>query len=456
MLKRVLPLAGLFAAWLWGTFFAVAYRSDDPLLDHDEVYWIGSTYYYHLAFTQHATGHPAWRMLPARENPPVSKYVLGLGLALTGQPVTTLENLGYFYLLWLRWEKNPAATARTADEAKRAQVVAEAPPGFRQRILERRQAPLPRPVVRAARDTVMVCAVGGSLVFLLMGLAVGERLAGLAASQLILLHPVAVAAASHAMSDTIALLFALAAAWAVCAWYRCFAAPVPPAAGPGTTVTLLAGSALALACGAKMNALTVVMLAGLMVAQVMAQRWRARDPAAALRAAGHGLLMLGVAVAVFCAINPAIWNDFPGALAATITEHQRTESIQVDLRYPHPVGLAGKVAAVVELGFYGWPLFGIMLLVLAWGVRHWADLTVRGAVCWWLVTFVGVAQWLPFAWSRYVLPLLAPSVWLVGLCGSHLLQTLLARAAPARFSGRRALSPSASAGTPPAPAGPPH
>lgn len=437
MRKRVLLLVGLFAAWLWGTFFAVAFRADDPLLDHDEVYWIGSAYFYHLAFDRYEFGHPAWRMLPARENPPVAKFVLGLGLAAAGYPVTTLENLSYFYLLWLRWEKNPAATARTPDEAKRAEVVAAAPPGFRQRILERKRAPLPRPVVRAARDTVTVCAVGGSLLFLLMGLAGGERLAGLVASQLILWHPVAVAAASHAMSDTIALLFATAAGWAVFTWYRRFSGATPPEGKSGFTATVVAGVMLALACGAKMNALTVVLLAGLMVAQVMVQRWRESDTAALFRAAAHGLLMLAVGVVGFSAINPAIWNDFPGALAATMTEHQRTESIQVDLRYPHPAGLAGKFAAVVELGFYGWPLFGIMLVVVAWGLLHWSDRTVRFAVCWWVVTLVGVTQWLPFAWSRYVLPLLAPSVWLVGLFLSH----ALARARQIRLPGRRNPAP---------------
>lgn len=437
MRKRVLLLAGCFAAWLCGTFYAVAYEPDDPLLDHDEVYWIGSAYYYSLALTQWDWSHPAWRMLPARENPPVSKYVIGAGLAAAGHHVTSLENLSYFYLLWLRWEKNPAAESRTADEAKRAAVVAAAPPGFRQKILAHQRAPLPRPVVRAARATVTACAVAGSLLLLLLGLAGGDRAAGLIASQLILLHPVAVSAASHAMSDTIALMFSLAAVWAVFAWYGRFSDAEPPGARRGLPATLTAGGLLALACGAKMNALTVVILAGLMTALVIAQRWRAGERRAALQAGAHGLIMLVVGLAVFSAINPAILQDFPGALAATITEHQRTESIQVDLRYPHPVGLAGRIEAVVTMGFYGWPLFTIMGAIVGWCVlRRWADRTIRFAVCWWGVTLVAVTQWLPFAWPRYVLPLLAPSVWLVGLFLSHGLRHLVSLALRGK-TGRR-------------------
>jgi hypothetical protein len=36
----------------------------------DEVYWIGSAYYFDLAFVWGEWGHPDWQLLPARENPP--------------------------------------------------------------------------------------------------------------------------------------------------------------------------------------------------------------------------------------------------------------------------------------------------------------------------------------------------------------------------------------------------
>jgi 4-amino-4-deoxy-L-arabinose transferase-like glycosyltransferase len=271
-------------------------------------------------------------------------------------------------------------------------------------------------VVQAARDTLLVCAVLGSLLLFLLGTVAGDRVAGLIASQLLLFHPVAASAASHAMSDTVALLFSIAAAWAVLSWYRHFAHAPSPDLRPGWPHSLATGAALALACGAKMNSLILVLLAGVMVAFVIVQHGRNGFRREAIRAAAHGLLILAVGVTIFSIINPAILIDFPGGLAATVTEHGRTESIQVDLRYPHPVGLAGKLEAVISMGFYGWPLFSLMLATVIWAVaRRWHDDAVRFAVCWWLIALAGVTLWLPFAWPRYVLPLLAPSVWLVGM-----------------------------------------
>jgi 4-amino-4-deoxy-L-arabinose transferase-like glycosyltransferase len=438
MRKRLTLLLGCFAAWLAGTVAWLATQSDDPLLDHDEVYWIGSAYYYDLAFVQWDWSHPAWRLQPARENPPVSKYVIGLGLAVAGHHITTIDSLSYFYLIWLRWEKTPDAQARTVDEEKRARVVAAAPPGFRQQMLERKRAPLTRPVVQAARDTILVCAVLGSLFLFLLGTVAGDRLAGLIASQLLLFHPVAASAASHAMSDTVALLFSIAAAWAVLSWYRHFAHAPASDLRPGWPHSLAAGAALALACGAKMNSLVLVILAGVMVAFVIVQHGRNGSHREAIRAAAHGLLILAVGVTVFTIINPAILSDFPGGLAATVTEHGRTESIQVDLRYPHPVGLAGKLQSVISMGFYGWPLFSLMLAIVIWAVaRRWHDDAVRFAVCWWVIALAGVTLWLPFAWPRYVLPLLAPSVWLVGVFFASGIRSLGDRLPGLRPAGTR-------------------
>ncbi|MBL9187782.1 MAG: phospholipid carrier-dependent glycosyltransferase [Opitutaceae bacterium] len=416
MRKPVLVTLCFLVAWAGGALSWVARQADNPLLDQDEVYWIGSAYYYDLAWVRRDWRHEAWQWLPARENPPVCKYVLGLGLATAGHRVESIENLAYFYLKWLRWEKNPAAAPANLAEEKRAEVVRAAGPAFRQQVIEGRRAPLPRAVVGAARTTVLVCAVLGSLLLFLLGWSTGDRLAGLIASQVILLHPVATAAAGHAMSDTIALLFAIAAAWAVAAWHRQLTAPIPPAGARGLGAALLAGVMLALACGAKMNALVLVLLAGVMTALAITQRWREGARRAAVQAGAHGLVVLAAALAVFVAINPAILNDFPGAIAATITEHRSTEAAQVDLHHPSPAGLGGKLAAVVTMAFHGWYFFAVMLGVVVWvAVRRWSDRAVRVAVIWWVLALGAVTWWLPFAWPRYVLPLLAPSAWLTGL-----------------------------------------
>jgi hypothetical protein len=416
MRRHFLLLICASVAWVGGTFLISARQPDDPLLDHDEVYWIGSAYYYDLAFVKRDWTHEAWRWLPARENPPVSKYVIGLGLAVAGHHITTIDSLSYFYLIWLRWERSVEAQARNAGEEKRAEVLRAAGPSFRSQILENKRAPLTRPVVRAARNTILVCAALGSLGLFVLGILSGSRLAGLIASQLFLVHPVAASAARHAMSDTIAAMFSIAAAVSTLLWYRRFSAGSPAAfTRGGLGYSFVTGVSLGLACGAKMSSLVIVLLTGIMVALVMGQRWALRSLALAGNAAVHGIIVLLVGVAVFTLINPAILNDFPGGLAATITEHRYTEATQVDLYFAHPVGIWQKLDAVVYMAFQGWTVFALMVAIVLWSaLRQWDNLAVRFAVCWWLLALVCVTQWLPFAWPRYTMPLLPPSLLLVG------------------------------------------
>lgn len=449
---RTLLLIGTLIAWLGELLVWLLLQPVDTPLDHDEIYWVGSAYYYDLAFVQRDWTHPAWLLLPARENPPVSKYVIGLGLAAAGHRITTIDSLSYFYLFWLQWENNADAHVTGPDGEKRARVVEAATPGFRQRVLEKRRAPLTRPVVRAARNTVLVCAFLASLLLFMLATIAGDRMASLLASQLLLLHPAVVYASSHAMSDAIALMFSIAAALAAFWWYRRFSqlsqadlisSPSPGSLGEfalppdedtagvalprrqgvqfsqGLSSSITSGVLLALACGAKMNSLVIVVLTGVMVASVTMQRWMARERAGAITAVAHGLIILLVALSVFVVINPAILQDLPGGLAATVMEHRRTEQLQTDLAHPTLVSLPAKLEAVISMGFFGWPPFAAMVLIVVWSaVRRRHDDGIRFAVCWWLVAFICVTLWIPFMWSRYIIPLLPPSVWLVGCFSS--------------------------------------
>ena len=66
--------------------------NEQPGTHIDEVYWIGSTYYYHLLVEEMHWSHSDWQLLPAQENPPVGKYFMGGGgstfLATRSQPPT--------------------------------------------------------------------------------------------------------------------------------------------------------------------------------------------------------------------------------------------------------------------------------------------------------------------------------------------------------------------------------
>jgi hypothetical protein len=406
-------------AWICSSFCSLLLVPADVKLDHDEIYWIGSAYYYELAFEQRDWTHPAWGLLPARENPPVSKYVLGLGLALAGHHVTTMDNLSYFYLVWLQWEKNPEAQATGLDGQKRALVVDAATPGFRQSLLENLRAPLTSPVVRAARNTSMVCAVLASLLLFLLGFSGGQGLGALIASQLLLIHPAVVSASSHGMSDTVALMFSIAAALAVFWWYRFFSSSDRKGLGHGISVSLMTGVLLALACGAKMNSLVIVLVAAVVGTSVMLRKWIQRDRRGAIVAAAHMTLTGAFALAVFIIINPAILQDVPGGLAATVQEHRRTEDLHTDHARTHMTNLPDKLNAVVSLAFLGWPSFIAMVAIVIWSaVKHWRDDGIRFAICWWLVAFVCVTAWIPFLWPRYIIPLLPPTVWLLGNAAS--------------------------------------
>ncbi|MHC5540680.1 hypothetical protein ACYOEI_20875, partial [Singulisphaera rosea] len=82
----------------------------------DEVYWIGSAYYFDLAVLRGELDHPDWRLLPARENPPIGKYLIGAVLYAGGIRVETLDALGSYYLTFWDWGKGE-------DRAKRQAVV---------------------------------------------------------------------------------------------------------------------------------------------------------------------------------------------------------------------------------------------------------------------------------------------------------------------------------------------
>jgi Dolichyl-phosphate-mannose-protein mannosyltransferase len=413
--KRLLLLLGPLIAWICSSFCSLAFQAVDPLLDHDEIYWIGSSYYYDLAFVQREWSHPAWKLLPARENPPVAKYLIGFGLATAGHHITTIDNLSYFYLGWLGWENNPTANDMGADAQKRVRVLEAATPGFRQRVLENRRAPLTRPVVQVARNTIMLCTVAASLLLFLLGIKGGDWLGGLLASQLLLLHPAVVSACNHAMADAVALMFSNAAALAAFCWFSRFSRSSQLGFKAGLPYSFTTGLLLALACGSKMNSLVMVILTGVLVAIVAVEKWFNRARTEAIKAAVHGVIILLVAITVFVAINPAIIQDLPGGLAATVLEHRRTSSIQMDLNDTRLFDLPAKVAAVISLSFYNWIGLGVIIAIVGWNAAcRWYENSVRFAVCWLLVAFICVTLWIPFTWPRYIIPLLPPTVWLAG------------------------------------------
>lgn len=403
--RRILPWS---LGWLVATFGVLAFhaRPAQTPLDVDEFYWIGSAYYYHLAFESGEWRHPDWQLLPARENPPVAKYALGLGLALSGQPITSPDLLGAFYLIF---QGVPHGWGEGEAYVKRNAVAARVRPELRQRLQSGAQLQLDAPLLLAGRRTILVLMIATSLLVFLLGARLVHPLAGVIGSGLLLAHPAVVHAYNLAHSDVVALLFSVAAAGMAHALARRIRAePIRPSTFGVAGAT---GLLLALACGAKMNALVVAALAGLAVVLALAQRWR-RDRHDFARALAAAAAAAATALAVFIAINPAITGDLLGGLAATVTEHRATEQIQARFMRDHLTTLPEKFAAVGRLVTWS----GAALAALAIGatavlVRGRSD-GLRFLALWFLLGLLAVTLWIPFPIGRYVLPVVLPGVML--------------------------------------------
>ncbi len=379
-----------------------------PLLD-DELYWVGSAYYFDLAVVRRDGSHADWRLLPARENPPVAKYVLGLGFTATGQPVNTPDILGCFYL---GFEKTPGAWGEGAERLKRQAVTARMDPATREQVRQGAQVSLAPRLIVTARVMALACVLGASGFVLLLGRALGGWRTGLVASQLLLLHPVVVAAYNHALADGVALMFSAMVAWWATRWV---ARAAQARAWSALTVAGFAGGGgvlLALALGAKMNSLVVGALLGGAVAGAALRAWRRRDARRAGQMVAAGVGAVAVALVTFIAINPAIWGDVAGGLAACVQEHRVTEAIQAKFLAGHLTTLAGKLGAMAALATFGVAGLALVAAVAGWALAAGGD-AVRLCALWWLLAVLAVAVWIPFEWSRYVAPVVPPTVLLV-------------------------------------------
>jgi hypothetical protein len=381
----------------------------------DEVYWIGSTYYHHLAFERRDWRHPDWMLQPARENPPVAKYVIGLGLALQGQHIVNRDMLGCFHLMFVA----PGAWGEGEEYAKRVAVVGAMNPTTCRQVQGGPGVTKPRALPHLARYVMLLCAAVTSLLLFLFGASVATPPTGLIASQLLLLHPFMIHASNRTMSDPVALMFGTATAFATWKFLTPFVT-ADTTADTGADITarvvraaLLTGVLLALACGAKMNSLIVVFLFGGGVIAAAAIAWRNGDKKRASLALWAGALGLSVALALFVLINPAILFDLLGGLVALVREPQLNTAIQARVMFQlHLTGFGEKSAGMASIagGVVPFLLAATLVLAAAW---KWNRPGVWLIVAWWAISVACVTAWIPFDWSRYMLPILPPFALLV-------------------------------------------
>jgi hypothetical protein len=423
--QRARVVVGFILLWLAGVILCLAWlwRPADPFVAQDETYWIGSAYYYDLAFLQHDWSNPAWKLLPARENPPVAKYVVGLGLSAAGQRVATIDTLAYFYR---QFENIPGAWGTGEARARRASVVSASTPGWLDRLQASGLIPVTGDTLKAARSTMMVCTVVASFLVLLLGAWTADWLTGLIASLLLMSHPVVVFSYNHVMSEAAALLFSTAAALAVYGWFNRISASAR-AVGPQMLMSVATGVTLGLACGAKMKSLVLVLFLGALSLLIIFRGLSEKKSRPAVSwVLLNFVVVVVVALLTFIIINPAIFQDVSSGLAATVSEHRQTEMIQAQFNPDHPVGFPQKAAAVARLTYLNWLGFIAIAMGVAWTAwKSRRQTGIQFLFCWWLIALASVVAWIPFAWPRYVLPLLVPSALLVG-CASSGIATSIA------------------------------
>jgi Dolichyl-phosphate-mannose-protein mannosyltransferase len=404
--KRALALVlpGLLAA----TIATVKFAGGTPLHE-DEPAWVGSAYYFDLLMRGELR-HTDWRLLPARESPPVGKYLFGAVLWLSGRPIRSIEPLASHYEYWRRV---PGAWGTGTDFDDRRAVADRLSPDVRAAIGRGTYQPIDAQQLLAARLLAAAFGIIGAVALSSVGSACRGSITGLIAGMIFAVHPAVVEAYTHALFDIIALAFSVLAVRSLIA----LLSPVwsePARWRRSLALGVVTGLLFALAVGAKMNALAVMVLALLLLMLLVGRAWRRRAGDVGVLAVVLTLAMV-VSLVLFAAINPAYYPDVLGGFRDSFVVPAQTTKVQAAFLPTFLATPSAKWAALGRLvcghSMGLWVLAALTLGPTWLGLRRLTARTV--VVLWWWLALVIVAAWIPFAWSRYALPVIAPAVVLV-------------------------------------------
>jgi 4-amino-4-deoxy-L-arabinose transferase-like glycosyltransferase len=383
-LDLVLAIVVLLAAWL-----ALRGPSVEQEFSIDESRWISTSRYFWITFVEADLFGPSWQPnYLVLTQPPVARYVLGLGLALQG------------------WSPNQLGGRYD---------------NFRDREYNLRAGNVPGPeLLAAARRVNLVLAIGAVGLLYGLGRTLAGRTAGLLAAGLALANPLlstlwtrALAEASLACFSLLALLLAMLAA------RRTLRQPGGPA------FYTAAGAALGLAAATKLSGLLgglgLANFALLRVGTAPGRRWLSEAP---------GWLLLGLAAALtFVLLNPLLYPD-PLGRTLMMLDHRRLEMQVQQRRWPEdavPPILTARAAVVAERVFADWRSLPSAFLeagLVAAGVGLSLGAIVRCAdagrrlgprallLTWTLLLYSGAVANLGFDSSHYYAPLVTANVML--------------------------------------------
>lgn len=445
----------------------------------DEVYWIGSSYYYQLAVVQGDGSNPDWQLLPARENPVLGKYVIGLALQIAGHPVTTPDLLGAFYLIFA---DIPGAWGSDEAFEKRHAVATRVSPELWDPIRSGQALPLDDSQLITTRRTTLVFGMLAAIGLAVLGQQCKWKAGGLIAGVLFSLHPIVIESCSLAMIDMIAIAFSiwfmvgltyianLTAITTVGKSDKPAKGNPNPAGGKQrsadnaeraamvepinrfinpqwlmrASMTLFTAIMLAFACGSKMNSLVVAATAASCgiwyLLQLVRQRVqnsssainmstsrdeiqnRTRNPVTACPQVMTStkvtmlLIVAILAIAIFIGSNPTLYGDPIEGVMALSYEHVLTADIQEVMLGGRLNRISERLQALTML-VCGSPIaFTILGLAVTWSAydcfRHRSVGII--IVLWWLIAMLLLIMWMPFAWERYTLPIIPPTMLILG------------------------------------------
>lgn len=442
-------------------------------IHEDEIYWIGSSYYYQLAVVEGDASNPDWQLLPARENPVLGKYVIGLALQIAGHPVTTPDLLGSFYLIFA---DVPGAWGTGEAIEKRLAVATRVTPSMRDPIRSGQALPLDDAQLATTRRTSLIFGMLAAIGIAVIGQQCKWRAGGLIAGVLFSLHPIAIESCSLAMIDIIAIAFSI--------WFMvgimhilCLTANLTVDCKQKATVktkhqasnkrqpgentdsdaitrptnrnsrqllqrasmTLFTAIMLAFACGSKMNSLVVAATAAVCgawyVGKLLHQRVKTyrssqnhkpteesglRSPSANLVALSNQVSMLlivaVIAVFVFIGSNPTLYGDPIDGVMALSYEHTLTADIQEVILGGRLNSVTERLQALAALVCGGPVAFTILCLIVTWAGYECIRNRSVGIVIvlWWSIALLLLIIWMPFAWERYTLPIIPPTMLILG------------------------------------------
>lgn len=415
--------------------FFYSYNMRDRPLGEDEIYWIGQAYYFHLAVEERDWTHPDWQLLPARENPVLGKYVIGLGLRLGGLSVTNVDWLGVFYLIA---KDRPNAWGNARDREERQAVVDRMEPAARELALVKGQFKHPPEYITIARLVMLVFgAVSVLAVFVLAAFFLDAVVAFLAAL-LFALHPAVMAAYTEVGVDILAVAFSLLAV--ICfvliernIWRRCSRPKLCRA-----LMSVAGGLSLAFAVGSKLNAAVVGVL-GVILCLWFASAFLRRHGSGAKDSCPAMIVLLAVSLVVFVGSNPADYPNPAKGIWLVYADQQRSLEVQKSiptLRHPL-ISISEHLQAVADLTALHPAIFGLVAAAFLFQIleARKSGKPFPVIALWWLIAVVFVTAWIPFARPRYALPVIAPSVILAGWAVGQLFQIVRSKmAARAKIS----------------------